>query len=82
MMVVMVVMMIRRRKSKVTHHSDAMRGHAEFIEMSVKNDRWWRSNLKIALINFRDKVSSTDFINLDLLGWEEAPEDKKMKVKE
>ena len=26
--------------------------------------------------------SRTDFINLDLLGWEEAPEDKKMKVKE
>ena len=60
----------------MTHHSDAMRGHAEFIEMSVKNDRWWRSSLKIAFINFRDKVSSTDFINLDLLGWEEAPENK------
>ena len=49
MMVMMVVMMIRRRKSRMTHHSDPMRGHAEFIEMSVKNDRWWRSNLKIAL---------------------------------
>ena len=48
-MVVMMVMMLRRRKSRVTHHSDAMRGHAEFIEMSVKNDRWWRSNLKMAL---------------------------------
>ena len=48
-MVVMVVIRIRRRKSRMTHHSDAMRGHAEFIEMSVKNDRWWRSNLKMAL---------------------------------
>ena len=26
--------------------------------------------------------SNIDFINLDLPGWEEAPEDKKMKVKE
>ena len=50
MVMAMVVMMIRRRKSRVTHHIDAMRGHAEIIEMSVKNDRWWRSNLKIALI--------------------------------
>ena len=48
MVIMMVVMMIRRRKSRVTHHIDAMRGHAEIIEMSVKNDRWWRSNLKIA----------------------------------
>ena len=56
MVIMMVVMMIRRRKSRVTHHSDAMRGHEEFIEMIVKNDRWWRSNLKIAFINFRNKV--------------------------